>query len=167
MYPYEISRTKEEQDIFTLEKVKNYIRAVEDVDDDLIEDLIEDSIDMVEMYLQSAIVEQEISAYYDCAIDKAYLPFSPITSEELTVLDENGDSVSFDVFGGKKKRITVSVNRPFKVVYDAGMGVAVPNAIRNGILSLVMYLYEHRGEQMSEIPKDIKMKLDPYRNVWI
>ncbi len=57
---------------------------------------------------------------------------------------------------------TLSQPNAVTVLYQAGYGaaVAVPDSIKDAILSLVAFLNEHRGDDAAEIPQFIKSLLD-------
>lgn len=160
MYPFKIERAPEPQDFITTAEVVAYLRAIPEIDTELITDLIEVACEMVEDYCRIAIRTQEIEAWYDDPTIKAYIPFPP----QLTitgVFDAEDEEIDYQIYGGKQRLITVNDVGVYVIKYTAGMET-VPARLKNAIMRFTAYLYEHRGDAQMEIPKDILVMLSAF-----
>lgn len=155
----------------TLEEAKQHLRIDGNEEDSLIAALITAARQKAEDYTRRAFITQTWELALDSACGVLHLPRPPVQAVETITVDgvavaaENYALVSPDVLHIK---VPLYAANPGGVVirYRAGYGdtsADVPQVIRQAILMLVAHLYEHRGDEVVELPPAVKTLLQPYR----
>lgn len=165
----------------TLEEAKLHLKVDGADDNTLITALIMTARQLAEIETKRAFITQTWEMFLDHAPPIIEIPKPPLQSiVEITVLDEDGEealvgSTTYDVDPSQNSRGRVKVKSglgwpshrgfaSFIIEYNAGYGdaaTAVPEALKQGILQLIGYLYDNRGAQ--EIPEELKVFFAPYK----
>ena len=168
----------------------NIPTAFTDDDATIIPNVIKSARQMVERYLNRALITQTITVWYSSVGEKVYLPFTPVISvttvktkrlNESTTLTENTgyyvqgnkDKWIFltnplDVTPGTSPRDTLE-GFELEIVYQAGYGAASTAIPQDVIDSVAMvasgnYVARKGGDKSIDIiSKEVKQKLNPYR----
>ena len=155
----------------TLEEAKQHLRVDGNEDDSLINALITAARQKAEEYTRRAFITQTREFALDSACGVLYLPRPPVQAVEAVTVDgevvapENYALVGRDALYIK---VPLYAANPGGVVirYRAGYGdtsADVPQVIQQAILMLIAHLYEHRGDEVVELPPAVKTLLQPYR----
>lgn len=168
---------------FTLANVKEWLRVDFTTDDDLITNLINQSVNLVEEYLNRAIIPQTIN----CIATKRVLlelPYGPIQSI-TSVKDEDGTDLTYE-WNGFEINFSSSVWSPTDpdvygpyvesyTIYEAGPDISTGEELEGdsgltvAIYEVIALLYENRGDS-TDINSLLwqHQNLMPYRKkVWI
>lgn len=165
-----------------------------DHDAAIIPNAIKSARQIVERYLNRALITQTITAYYSATTDKVYLPYGPIQSvttvttyrlnntNVLTLntgyyVQGNHDKYLFmtnpvDVTPGMSPRDSLKAFE-LEVVYVAGYGDAstdIPQDIINCVGMVAQAIYERQTTDIPDIEilnDQVKQMLNPYRNYTI
>lgn len=146
----------------SLDEARNHLRITHLGEDDLIYSLIVAARQWAETYSEKAIVEQEVTAYYDTLSSVMALPLGNAASlTEIEYLDPTGGAqlITSGVIVTKgspsklvfvdsppdSKKLADSVRVEYVAGYPDG---AVPQRIKQAILLLVADMYEHRETQV-------------------
>jgi uncharacterized phiE125 gp8 family phage protein len=145
----------------TVSDAKDHLRINTCDEDELIGRMIVSARQWAETYMEKAIVEQTITAYYDKLEQVMALPLGGATDvTEIRYLD--GDKVQqtlttgFRLIRGTPNKVYISVvpeNEPeiasVEIEYEAGGSVS--ERVSSGILMMVGDLYENReGQQLGQ-----------------
>lgn len=155
----------------TLEEAKLHLRVDGTEENSLISALITAARQKAEEYTRRAFITQTWELALDSASGKVYLPRPPVQTIDEIMLDGEMVAIENYIFLGENvfcPKIPLYAANPGGLVirYTSGYGynaTNVPSAIRRAILMLVAHLYEHRGDDVVEIPPIIKILLRPYR----
>jgi len=169
----------------TLDEAKLHLKVDSADDNALISALITTARQLAERETKRAFITQTWQMYLDVAPVEIDIPKPPLQSlVAITVIDEEDNETVVDeglYYTDKSQnspgRVKLKTGTAwpahrnfasFIVEFKAGYGDAatdVPEALKQGILQLVAYLYENRGAE--EIPKGIKMLFWPFKIVRI
>ena len=172
-------------DPISLTRVKDFLRLdAEETDEDVtLNGLIQAAIRTCERHLQRSLITQTWTLYTDFFSAKIHLPRNPVQLVDSVTSYNSDGSVTitdaadyFLVDADQESYITASAGNTWptvslrprngvEVVYIAGYGDEpedVPFDIRQGLLAMVAYLYEHRDEPGEGIPNHIKLLWSPY-----
>ena len=147
-----------------LSQVKQFLRVDSDADDVLLSSMITQVRDLVEENLQRSIISQSIKL---TTLDsyEVKLPYGPVGTVH-TVQDADGNDLNYKLHGS-----TIRLDDPmlggFVVNYDAGG--TCPEGLKLGMLEVLMWLYENRGD-VSKLDYMIytNQNLSVYRQkIWI
>ncbi|MGB1540581.1 MAG: head-tail connector protein, partial [Rickettsiales bacterium] len=161
----------------TLAEAKLYLRVDGSAEDSLITDMITAVREAAEEYLRKSLITQSwVLTYEDYAPAVAMLPRGPVQSiSSVKVIDRSGaeTAVSNTVYhlGVGKASVhfdTVQLGYLVEIIYSTGYGDAdaVPEAIRQGMLTHLAALYDNRIDGMS-LPAASIALYKPYREVRI
>jgi uncharacterized phiE125 gp8 family phage protein len=137
---------------------------------------------MLEAELNRAFITQTVQETFDGGESVIRLQRSPvasITSVTVTQYDKTTETVDESLYtqhGNQLKYFTWLNNREsewphgrgfsaLSVVYVCGYGAdasAVPGPIKLGLLQLIAFLYEHRGDVSAAFPEQIKKTVRNY-----
>ena len=165
----------------TLEEVKLHLKIDTADDNTLITDLIKTARMLIEKETKRAFITQTWQMYFDLAPHVIEIPKPPLQSvESITVIDSDGEETPVDpgdymvdASENSPGRVTPKIGyiwpyhrgfASFVVEFEAGYGddpEDVPEDLRQAILYLVAYLYEHRED--GGIPDSIKKMIFPYK----
>lgn len=166
----------------TLDEAKLHLRVDSTDDNALISALITTARQLAERETKRAFITQTWEMYLDTAPAEVDIPKPPLqaTGLSIRVIDEAGAET---VVGATLYDVDASENSPgrvklksgyawpthrgfasFIIEFKAGYGDAgadVPEALKQGILQLLLHLYENRGAE--EIPKGLKALFWPFK----
>ncbi len=159
----------------TLEEAKEALTIDFPDHNTLITGLITAARQLLEKQLNITIAPKVLSVYFSC--DGCYeyrLPYGPIgdvVSVSFTYEQGEGVSISSDdykIIGADFKQFKGKQGY-YTIQYKAGYNPA-PQAIKNGILKQVAWMYENRGDKTTDgvINRDVLLMLSGYnKNSWI
>jgi uncharacterized phiE125 gp8 family phage protein len=162
----------------TLAEAKAHLKVDTDADDALIERLIAAARARAEWHTGRAFVTQSWIFWLDAWPETIDLPLPPLQSVLSITAYTRADiahTLSSSDYTVANNRIALKDGRApptdlrrlnaVAIAFTAGYGVAsdVPAPLRVAILSLIAFLYEHRGEAPADLPQDILAHLAPYR----
>ena len=175
----------------TLEEAKAHLKVDTPDDDDLIARNIASARVRIELHLGRALITQSWIQWLDCwpangIIEVSLPPLQSVTSittyapdNTPTVLDlatYQVDAVSqpgrivfdYELIAPLTPEFVTGLRRAnaIAIAFTAGYGNAatdVPSPIREALLEIVAFLYEHRGEAPDEMPSSALAPLSPYR----
>lgn len=164
----------------TLTQAKAHLRIDTADDDALISALITAARARAEWHTGRALITQSWIQWFDAwpragVLEIALPPLQSVAS--ITTYARDGASstldpshYSVDLAGNRIALRCVAPANPrainaLAVAISAGYGdaVDVPEALKQAILQLTAFLYEHRGEAPAELPQDALALLAPYR----
>lgn len=175
----------------TLVYVKNYLRVDYDTDNDLLNDLIRAARQLVEQYIEQALITKSFKCYFsdfeDWDIKGGYifleLPISPVTSiTAVKSVDEDGTETAITDYKTTGLDIkTVRVPLQYSLTAGAKAGYIVEytannsnidEAIKDAIAKLVGEMYENRQNSavdvnIASLPFSVKSILANYRKTYI
>jgi uncharacterized phiE125 gp8 family phage protein len=171
--------------------LKNYLRIGFDTDDDTITSVLKSARQLVEKYIEQALVSKNYKAYFYSFEEwdvvnyyyKLELPISPVTTVtavKIVAVDGTETATTdFTTTGLDEKTITVpialnlagSVGVGYIVEYTA-FNDAIDEPIKDAICKLAGELYENRQDSavdvsISALPFDVKRILNVYRKTFI
>ncbi len=167
----------------SLLEAKNWLKIDVDDDDNLVTDIITAARQQCEHYLKISLIERTITARLINDLNNIELPYGPVDEvSEVKDADDNViDTDNYTVRGVAFKTldytgisaVSVTVNGPsgcnneLTVTYTAGYAAEdVPKYFKNAILNQIAWLYEHRGDELSEeLSPAAIIKLKPHRRV--
>jgi len=140
--------------------------------------LTESAIRQAEAYCNATFGNKTIIALFSdaCYGKTYYLPFAPIRSiSEVASVDVDGVetviTTGFKTGGLTRKFIEFDSDGVYKITYTAG--VADPStqnsAVKEAVLTILSENFENRtevlaGESITDMPRNSKVKLAPFRN---
>ncbi len=166
----------------TLDEAKLHLRVDSADDNALITALITTARQLAEKETHRVFITQTWEMYLDYAPVEIDIPKPPLqaTGLSIKVIDEAGTET---IVSATLYDIDASDNSPgrvrlrsgcawpshrgfasFVIEFKAGYGLAatdIPEALKQGILQLLSYLYDNRGAE--EIPKGIKAMFWPFK----
>ena len=159
----------EEQELWSLTEVKNYLRVAHKNDDKLIASLISSAIISAEQFLGISFFIKKVS----CVIDKApnflrlrYIPIASVAKVSLITDDDEEDiTEGFGYVDFNNQKIWIAQKYLYKnlvINYEAGLGEKIPRTILHGILMHIGMMYDF-GENLVNISSEIKEIYLPYR----
>lgn len=158
-----------------LATVKDFLRVSYTDDDILITSMITAARQLLELELNLSIAQKTLLiTFTHDGCNWFDIPYGPV-GDILDVSNSyaEGSSISFastdyKVIGTDFKRFK-STRGYYTMKYNAGYAV-LPNAIKQGMLKQIAWMYENRGDQAStgEINQDVRNILAVYsKNSWI
>ncbi|MGB0978547.1 MAG: head-tail connector protein [Croceimicrobium sp.] len=171
--------------------VKNYLRVDFDTDDAIITALITAARQVVEKYIEQALITKNFKCYFSQFEDwdvnggliYLELPISPVTAiTAVSSVDEDGTETAITDYKTTGLDIkTVRVNQTFTLTGGATSGYVVEytalnssidEPIKDAIAKLVGEMYENRQESgvdisVSMMPFDVRAMLTNYRKTFI
>ncbi len=163
----------EEQELWLLEEVKNYLRVSHENDDKLIDNLIDASIVYAEQFLGVNFFISKIACLIDQAPSYLRLKHKPIViSEVYHILDEEDKKDITKEFGymdSDSQKISIAQEywqKKIEINYAAGLGDKIPKPVLHGILMHIGMMYDF-GENSVNILSEIKEIYLPYRSLKI
>lgn len=170
--------------------LKNYIRVDFSTDDSVITALITSARQLVEQYIEQALISKVFKCYYhefeDWDEDNGYyflpVPISPATVTAVKTVADDGTETAitdYSVTGLDEK--TVRVTRTYSLTSAGTVGyvveytaenTSIDEAIKDAIAKTAGELYEHRqitgvDVSISMLPMDVKVILNNYRKTFI
>lgn len=165
----------------TLDEAKLHLRVDGADDNTLITALIKTARQLAEIETKRAFITQTWEMFLDYATPVIEVPKPPLQSiVSITVIDLDGelavvDDTTYEVDASQNSpgRVRIASGSvwpehrgfaSFIVEFKGGYGdaaTAVPDALKQGILQLIGYLYDNRGAQ--EIPEELKVFFTPYK----
>jgi uncharacterized phiE125 gp8 family phage protein len=180
--------------VVTTADMKTFMEITYADDDTLIGGFVTVATKLIEEYLNRALITQTLIAYYKSYAGIVDLPHSPIQSV-TTVTQVSSDNTStnltanqdYYVKGVDDKYLEFAGNTylpnghsvrdiltdfDLKVTYVAGYGddsTDIPEPIVDAVKRLVLRLYDYRDSNTSMgidlLPMDVKILLEPYKNI--
>ena len=167
----------------TLAEAKAHLKLDTSDDDSLVTALITAARARAEWHTGRALMTQGWTLWLDAWPESGMieLPLPPLVAVTSITVHARDDSAStFDpartvvdaVSGrialkqGAAAPLNLRVANAIEVAFTAGYGdvaADVPQLVREAILELVAFLYEHRGEAPADLPMDVLALLAPYR----
>jgi uncharacterized phiE125 gp8 family phage protein len=169
----------------TLGEAKAHLKLDTDADDDLVTRLISAARARAEWHLGRALVTQSWILWLDCwpcdgIVEIPLPPLQSVASVTTYALDDSATVLDASLYqvdtSASPARLAFKSNtvpptnlrriNALAIAFAAGYGDAasdVPPGIREAILELIAFLYEHRGEAPAELPLDCLALLAPYR----
>ena len=135
----------EEQELWSLTEVKNYLRVAHKNDDKLIASLISSAIISAEQFLGISFFIKKVSL---------------VTDDDEEDITEGFGYVDFN-----NQKIWIAQKYLYKnlvINYEAGLGEKIPRTILHGILMHIGMMYDF-GENLVNISSEIKEIYLPYR----
>lgn len=175
----------------SLKEVKDFLNVTNTAQDQIIVSLIYAATELVEKYLNRALITQtysySIDRYPPC--DKLKLMYGPvqsITSITSTLTDASTEVFSSDNYylanADTDPAISLNYNaiwpsyvlqptQGVTIVYVTGYGDTaddVPQGIKSSMMALIANLFENREDEMVELPQLIKTMLHQYKSyTWL
>lgn len=172
--------------------LKNYLRVDFSTDDDIINSVISAARELVEQYLETAILQKSLKSYfYDFQdwdeMEGGYyyleLPISPVTSvsavKKVSYDGTETATTDYQLTGLDQKIIRIAKNLDLTGAITVGYIVeyvaertTVEEPIKEAIAKLAGELYENRQDSgvditVSSLPFDVKRLLTPYKKTFI
>ncbi len=158
----------------TLEQAKVHLRTIpDDASEDLyITSLISGAREWCENHTGIALVEQEITAYFECG-EVLTLPRPPVNA--VTAVVSDGEEVEFVLNKFTGKVALDGVHKEIYATYNAGYSKdrQFPFSIAQAILLIVAHWYMNRtavevgAVAGIEVPLGAYSILNQYRKVWL
>lgn len=167
----------------TVVEAKKFMRVGFDDDDEIIAGLITTAREMLEAKLNVAMLEQTVTEEFDGGKATIRLARSPVV-ETIEVMFHRADATTeiitagmFDRGGNRLKyRYGWPVIQPsgawpmgrgfaaLVITYAAGYPdtQTLPSGLKTALKQLTAYLYEHRGDEIADIPKEIMQTCKQY-----
>jgi hypothetical protein len=147
----------------TLQEMKDYLRLEGYVDmdestsdnlsdftgdDDLISDLITTARELIEEKAGISVVAKTWETVLTNLCGMIEIPYGPVQSITSLADDQGNDipSTSYVIVGNKWKYLKCPELKNMTITYTAGFDV-LPKPIKIGIMRVVAYLYEYRGDE--------------------
>ena len=149
----------------SLDEAKLFLRIDHDDENDLIGTLIRSSRERLEDRLNIAMIERPMRLETSEGGDIA-LPRWPVSSIETVAIDGEETSVFTVNLRSRPVVVTAALGSPVSIEFTAGYGSQagdVPAPLRQAILLLVAYGYEHRDGQDRGLPLMVDALTMPYR----
>lgn len=172
----------------TIAEAKLHARIDETVDDTLVAALVLTATELAETYLRRAIMQQTWKQFLDSWPACGYheFPKAPLISvTHVKTYDDSDvattlDAASYQVDAiSRPGRITLRATGSWptparklngiEIQFVCGYATAplnVPAKIKTGILAMIAFLYEHRGDAAAEVPAHVHAMLDGERT-WL
>lgn len=160
----------EPNNLFDLPFLKNYLRVTNEQDDKLIAELLNTATAFVEEDLGKSIVKKTIKVTHHN--NRFVIPSGPVT--KIINVTRNGKNLAENDY---KLRVdefdNTEIETPFRwkdaelvIVYEAGYEIKnVPHSMKQAILAVLAYIYEHRGNlDDEEIYKQTRPWLHSYKH---
>lgn len=147
-----------------LDTAKLFLRVDGDGDNQLITAMILQTLDIIENYLNSSIIEATVEVLASKR-KEMFLPFGPVI-DITSVQDTDGNDIEYTYDG-----LTLTLDNDyttFTVIYNAGFSV-LPDGLFLAWQETLAYLYENRGDDTAiQMLLTANNNLQPYRRkVWI
>lgn len=150
----------------TLAEAKAYM-GVDYVDfDQLIEALITFERETVEEYCALALVKSTVTFHVETTQCKEPVML-PYTHKALNMVIKDESDTEIEDYRAWGNILKITEPGAYQVSYE--IDPLVPKALKQAILMLVAYRFNHRGDEDKQqgIPQDIQSKLDPHRIIWL
>lgn len=151
----------------SLVAMKQYLKMENiSADDAVITNMIKEARKWVERRCGVSLIPKGVTAIVE-VINSIELPYGPIDKASITVLDNNGDTVTGPNLSGLDGGfIRLQGFGRFEVAYDAGYA-EVPQELLQAIKAHVAFSYENRGDELDKsnkpYAKEAKAKSSLYR----
>jgi hypothetical protein len=159
----------QEQELWSLMEVKNYLRVSHENDNKLISNLIRASIVYAEQFLGVNFFISKITCLIEQAPSYLRLKHKPIVINKVFhIIDEEDKKDITKEFGymdSYSQKISIAQEywqRKLEINYEAGLGDKIPKPVLQGILMHIGYMYDF-GENSVNILSEIKEIYLPYR----
>ncbi|QJB39732.1 phage gp6-like head-tail connector protein [Chitinophaga oryzae] len=156
-----------------LQDAKNFLRVSFDDDDNLIQNQLKAARELLEKHLNISIISKEVTVVFSHDGYNFQLPAGPVGEVSSASFGYEPDDVvitssNYRVIGQEFKSFRGTPGY-WTVKYTAGYS-EVPEAIRQGILKQVAWMYENRGDVSTtgQINTDVLYLLSAYnKNTWL
>lgn len=153
----------------TLEEAKLYCRIDFNTEDALITSMIQTARLKLEKYTGLSFKPKMLKVLLNNGMGGIDLPYGPITGD-VAVLDSDDQLVaSATTKGFDYKTLETPADNGLTVSYQCGFAV-LPETLKTAIKAQVLYMYEHRGDEiepnLSDICPDAKQLCKLYRRVF-
>lgn len=166
---YEIIK-RPQQNLISLDYVKNFLRLSHIYDDQLIEDLISAAIEAAENYLRQKLAKVVVKAEFFSASKNVeiFLPVTPVSKVEEVLLFNENEKVSHPWEIKQNQLIIKNMPRHQKIesTYLAGYAdvAELPASIKRGIIMHVAESYDNLDSNVS-ISDSIKQSYKAFRRL--
>lgn len=170
-----------------IEAAKSHVRLDSDEDQNLLQGMIATATKLAENYLRRAIMTQTWKQYFDawpaCGVELAKAPLQSVT--HIKTYDDSDVATTFAASnyqvdaisqpGRIALRSSGSVPTPTRTLNGIEIQFVcgynsdpneIPADIKSGVLDLVAWLYEHRGDENQTPPDSVYSRLDGERT-WL
>lgn len=150
----------------SLVAMKQYLKMENiSADDSVITDMIKEARRWVERRCGISIVSKGVTAIVE-VMNSLELPYGPIDKDSITVLDNNGETVSTPrLVGLDGSFICLEGFGRFEVSYEAGYA-EVPQELLQAIKAHVAFSYENRGDELDKSNKPYAMEAKAKSNLY-
>lgn len=171
----QVNRTRTGAIPITLDQAKLFLRVDGTADDTLITALIEQSLDLIEEYLNTSIIEATVIVLASIRLTLE-LPYGPVISI-TTVQDQDGEDIDYTwngfyiSFASTSWSPTSPESWPYTesvTTFEAGYAT-LPKGLELAWMEAIAWLYENRGDNTGFVSMlSQNANLMPYRRkVWI
>ena len=134
---------------FSVQEFKDWGKIDVSDDDVLIEELITSAREICEGFLCISLIPRTVIAILDNSNGNSYLPYGPVV-ELISITDVDGNAITTDNYKLQLedfKRLSYPYSKYVRLEYTAGYDT-VPRKIKTGILQQLLYMYQHRGDEV-------------------
>lgn len=166
-----INHLTQPSESLTLSEVKRKLGITYNDDDTLLGEFITTSRQQVERYCGIAIGSQTKEWLIDAVYPEYPIPYPPIISVQSASLKTNINeyttktvNTDYEIDGLENKIFRPFTQGRWKVAYTCGY-TTVPQALKDAMLTQVVHLYEHRGDEKIEgLCQMAQEKAQQYKN---
>jgi len=118
-------------------------------DDSLITEIITTAREMCEAFLNISLIPRSIIAIIDNSNGNTYFPYGPVVAL-TSITDYNGNAIATEDYRLEMedfKRLAWPYQKYIRIEYTAGY-TTIPRKIKTGILQQILWLYQHRGDEL-------------------
>jgi hypothetical protein len=155
----------DEQDLFTLEEVKNYLKVTDDNEDAIILQLIDGCIDIAERATWQSLRGKTIEMIFTDEPEWVILPQPPVETIDKVERWNGSEWIEIAGFAAADPNgyVYTSTYKTLRFTYT--VGIAQNKDIRNMVLDLIAAKYDSRPHDSDEVKALIK-DLERYRR-WV
>ena len=134
----------------TTAEAKAFLKVDYTDSDDLIDDLISSAREFIESYCEVSLVNHSVEVESSGKVE-FQLPYYPVDSSTIAVVDENSASVSFTRLGDEKPYIyfTGASNERYTISYDTTANT--DTSLKVAVLHLVKWLFDNSEMARSNV----------------
>lgn len=159
----------EEQELWSLKEVKNYLRVSHENDDKLITNLIHSAVVYAEQFLGIRFFVTKLVGFVDKSPSYLRLKYRPIVINKVfhIVNEEEKQDITkeFGYVDYNNEKVCIAQkfwNKRLEINYEAGLGDKIPKPVLQGILMHIGMMYDF-SENSTSIFSEVKEIYLPYR----
>jgi len=162
----------------TLADLKIYLRIDGSSEDSILTSMLSASREMAEQYMRNSIIKQKHRlTYYGLIPTLVLLPKGPVSEiVSVKLFDSEGSSATLSsqqYYLSSKMQLNLNKSHSahrIEVDYYAGFSedtTDVPEIIKQGLLSQIAHMYEHRGTGRAGVDESAKSLFNFFKNYYL